>query len=66
MADPARRDPAEGSRQTVERELDRMAKNPDHEAENPGGRSTDTVKGSASEHPAEPEGQQGTTIPKGH
>jgi hypothetical protein len=39
------------------------AKNPEGEAENPGGRPTDTVKGSAPPHPAEPQGQQGSTMP---
>jgi hypothetical protein len=65
MADPAGRDPAEGSRKTIERELGRDdVKNPEREAENPGGRPTDTVKGSAPPHPAEPEGQQGSTMPE--
>lgn len=64
-------DPAEGSRQIIERELARSesgksVKNPQREAENPGGQPTDTVKGSASSQPREPEGQQGTTMPKGH
>jgi hypothetical protein len=67
MADPAARDPAEGSRQTIDRELGRDgAKNPEREAENPGGTPTETVKASAPARPREPEGQQGTTMPKDH
>jgi len=67
MADPSGREPAEGSRATIERELNRnSAKNPDHEARKPGGTPTGTVKGSAPPHPGEPQGQQGTTMPKGH
>jgi hypothetical protein len=62
MADPAGRDPAEGSRKMIDRELARdSAKNPEQEAGNPGGRPTDAVKGSASPHSAGPQGQQGST-----
>jgi hypothetical protein len=64
MADPANRDPAEGSRQAVDRALDNAVKNPEHEAENPGGRPTGTVVGSASPNPREPQGQQGSTAQK--
>jgi hypothetical protein len=68
MPDPSQRDPAEGSRRMIERELARhttgiSVKNPGREAENPGGTPTDTVRGSAPAHPHEPEGQQGTTMP---
>ena len=70
MADPAQRDPAEGSRQMAERELARTTgesvKNPEQEAEKPGGTPTETVKGSAPPHPQDPEGQQGTTMPRGN
>jgi hypothetical protein len=53
MADPAGRDPAEGSRETIDRELARdSAKNP--------GRPADAVKDSASPHPADPQGRQGS------
>ena len=65
MADPRERDPAEGSRKTAEHNL-RDSKNPEQEAENPGGRPTPAVKGSASTHSREPQGQQGSTTPKGH
>ena len=41
-------------------------KNPDHEAENPGGQPSEAVKGSAPPHPVDPEGQQGTTTPNRH
>jgi hypothetical protein len=62
MADPAGRDPAEGSRETIDRELARdSAKNPEQEAKNPGGRPSDSVKSSASPHSAEPQGQQGSS-----
>jgi len=73
MANPGQRDPAEGSRQMIERELARATisdsgsvKNPEQEAEKPGGTPTDTVKGSASPHPQDPEGQQGSTMPRGN
>jgi hypothetical protein len=75
MANPANRDPAEGSRETVERELARgergtssqkPGKNPRAEAENPGGRPSDSVKGSASSEARAPQGQQAATMPKGH
>lgn len=71
MADPSFRDPAEGSRDVVERQLAREAaatsiKNPQHEAENPGGQPTEAVKGSAPPPLRDPEGRQGTTMPGGH
>jgi hypothetical protein len=71
MADPAQRDPAEGSRQMIERELGRTmtgnsVKNPEQEAKKPGGTPTDMVEGSAPPHPQAPEGQQGTTVPRGN
>jgi hypothetical protein len=69
MTDPSQRDPAEGSRDRIERELARATgesvKNPEQEAEKPGGTPTDTVKGSAPAHPQDPAGQQGTTMPRG-
>ena len=68
MPDPSHSDPAEGSRQMIERELARTTtgssiKNPEEEAEKPGGTPTDRVKGSAPPHPQDPQGQQGTTMP---
>jgi hypothetical protein len=71
MANPANRDPAEGSRETIERELARGERGASSqkaraEAENPGGRPGDAVKGSASSQAREPHGQQATTMPKGH
>jgi hypothetical protein len=60
---PSGQDPAEGDRKLIERELARQdstsTKNPEREAEKPGGIPTQTVKGSASPKPAGPEGQQG-------
>jgi hypothetical protein len=60
---PSGQEPAEGDRKTIERELARQEsksiKNPEQEAENPGGKPTKTVQGSAQPKPSEPEGQQG-------
>jgi hypothetical protein len=62
---PANRDPAEGSRRSVDHPLDQEAvKNPEHEAEHPGGRPIATIAGSANPHAREPEGQQGSTLAK--
>jgi hypothetical protein len=77
MPDPSSRDPAEGSREIIDHELARSGaqkarrqntsvKNPEHEAHQPGGTPTPTVKGSSSSHPRDPEGQQGSTDRKDH
>jgi hypothetical protein len=77
MPNPSGRDPAEGSREIIDHELARAAaknpsakgtsvKNPEHEAQQPGGTPTRTVKGSSSGHPQDPEGQQGSTSRKDH
>ena len=70
MADPAQRDPAEGSRHTIDRELraaeGKSTKNPEQEAEKPGGTPTEAVKGSAPPQPGDPQGQQGKTMPRGN
>jgi hypothetical protein len=72
MPNPANRDPAEGSRDVVDHELaragGRMAsiKNPQNEAQKPGGIPTETVKGSSPGQPHDPEGQQGSTNRKNH
>jgi hypothetical protein len=66
---PIGSDPAEGDRRIIERALARQdsdptkksAKNPEQEAENPGGRPSPAVKGSHEPSPSDPEGQQGST-----
>lgn len=64
---PKAQDPAEGSRKVIDRELARQqggsAKNPEQEAEHPGGQPSRTVKGSAQPSHTDPEGQQGSTRP---
>jgi hypothetical protein len=69
---PTNRDPAEGSRDIIDRELARASaknasvKNPGNEIQRPGGTPTRAVKGSAAARPSEPEGQQGSTNRKDH
>jgi hypothetical protein len=71
MPNPANRDPAEGSREIIDHELARTnagasVKNPENQAQKPGGTPTPAVKGSATDRPHEPEGQQGSTNRKDH
>jgi hypothetical protein len=72
MPDPTNRDPAEGSREVIDHELARAGtknssvKNPEHEAQQPGGTPTRAVAGSSSGHPRQPAGQQGSTRQKDH
>ncbi|HZQ39600.1 MAG TPA: hypothetical protein VFA87_02365 [Rhizomicrobium sp.] len=72
MPNPAGSDPAEGSREVIDHELARASarrasvKNPENEANRPGGVPTQTVEGSSSGHPDDPEGQQGSTSRKDH
>jgi len=64
---PKAQDPAEGSRKVTDRELARQdggsVKNPEQEAEHPGGRPSKAVKGSGQSSHADPEGQQGSSRP---
>ena len=72
MPHPADSDPAEGAREMIDHELARAEaqkasiKNPQNEAQKPGGVPTQTVKGSSSGWPHDPEGQQGSTDRKDH
>ena len=72
MPNPANRDPAEGSREVIDHELARAdgqkasVKNPETQAQKPGAVPTQTVKGSSSGRPRDPEGQQGSTNRKDH
>jgi hypothetical protein len=70
MPHPTDSDPAEGSREVIDHELARVSassvKNPGNETQKPGGVPTQTVKGSSSGHPHDPEGQQGSTSQKDH
>lgn len=69
---PSGQDPAEGDRKTVERELARQEnqqdgksiKNPEQQAEKPGGTPGRIARGGASAKPTEPEGQQGKAHPQ--
>ncbi|HEY8255549.1 MAG TPA: hypothetical protein VIG39_12960 [Rhizomicrobium sp.] len=60
-------DPAEGSREVIDHELARAGarrasvKNPENEAQNPGGVPTEAIKGSSPGQSHDPEGQQGST-----